>query len=109
MVFIRKTEEENLSVQPSPSVVSNSLQPHGLQYARLPCPSPTPPWQLFILFKDEILLLLISFIKSFNCILGLHLILAEIKDGWMDGSLCEGTVKSGWSMLLLLIRILVWG
>ena len=23
-------------------VVSNSLQPHGLQYARLPCPSPTP-------------------------------------------------------------------
>ena len=34
---------------------------------------------------------------------------AELKDGWMDGSLCEGTVKSGWSMLLLLIRILVWG
>ena len=24
------------------SVVSNSLQPHGLQHARLPCPSPTP-------------------------------------------------------------------
>ena len=24
------------------SVVSNSLQPHGLQQARLPCPSPTP-------------------------------------------------------------------
>ena len=24
------------------SVVSNSLQPHGLQDARLPCPSPTP-------------------------------------------------------------------
>ena len=23
------------------SVVSNSLQPHGLQHARLPCPSPT--------------------------------------------------------------------
>ena len=23
-------------------VVSNSLQPHGLQYARLPCPSPAP-------------------------------------------------------------------
>ena len=26
----------------SPSVVSDSLWPHGLQHARLPCPSPTP-------------------------------------------------------------------
>ena len=26
----------------SRSVVSNSLQPHGLQHARPPCPSPTP-------------------------------------------------------------------
>ena len=26
----------------SHSFVSNSLQPHGLQHARLPCPSPTP-------------------------------------------------------------------
>ena len=26
----------------SPSVVSGSLRPHGLQHARLPCPSPTP-------------------------------------------------------------------
>ena len=24
------------------SVMSNSLQPHGLQHTRLPCPSPTP-------------------------------------------------------------------
>ena len=31
-----------LSVQFSRSVVSNSLRPHGLQHARLPCPSPTP-------------------------------------------------------------------
>ena len=31
-----------LSIQFSRSVVSNSLQPHGLQHARLPCPSPTP-------------------------------------------------------------------
>ena len=31
-----------LSVQFSHSVVSNSLWPHGLQHARLPCPSPTP-------------------------------------------------------------------
>ena len=30
------------SVQFSCSVVSDSLQPHGLQQARLPCPSPTP-------------------------------------------------------------------
>ena len=31
-----------LAVQFSPSVMSNSLQPHGLQHTRLPCPSPTP-------------------------------------------------------------------
>ena len=30
------------TVQFSCSVVSNSLQPHGLQHARLPCLSPTP-------------------------------------------------------------------
>ena len=30
------------SVQFSRSVMSNSLRPHGLQYARPPCPSPTP-------------------------------------------------------------------
>ena len=30
------------SVQFSHSVVSDSLQPHGLQHARLPCSSPTP-------------------------------------------------------------------
>ena len=30
------------SVQLSCSVMSNSLWPHGLQYARLPCTSPTP-------------------------------------------------------------------
>ena len=30
------------SVQFSHSVVSDSLQPHGPQHARLPCPSPTP-------------------------------------------------------------------
>ena len=30
------------SVQFSCSVVSESLQPHGLQHARPPCPSPTP-------------------------------------------------------------------
>ena len=30
------------SVQFSCSVLSDFLRPHGLQYARLPCPSPTP-------------------------------------------------------------------
>ena len=30
------------SVQFSHSVISDSLRPHGLQYARLPCPSSTP-------------------------------------------------------------------
>ena len=30
------------SVQCSPSVMSDSLWPHGLQHARLPCPSPIP-------------------------------------------------------------------
>ena len=30
------------AVQFSRSVLSNSLQPHGLQHARLPCPSPNP-------------------------------------------------------------------
>ena len=32
----------SLSVQFSHSVVSDSLQPHGLQHARPPFPSPTP-------------------------------------------------------------------
>ena len=41
---IRKTKNlRNLSlVQFSRSVVSDSFRPHGLQHARLPCPSPTP-------------------------------------------------------------------
>ena len=30
------------SVQFSHSVMSDSLQPHGLQHTRLPCPAPTP-------------------------------------------------------------------
>ena len=31
-----------ISVQFSRSVISNSLQPHGLQHSRLPCPLPIP-------------------------------------------------------------------
>ena len=34
--------DEYLSVQFSFSVLSDSLWPHGLQHARLPCPSPPP-------------------------------------------------------------------
>ena len=34
--------QEIASVQFSHSVVSDTLQPHGLQHARLPCPSPIP-------------------------------------------------------------------
>ena len=33
---------DTFSVQFSRSVMSDSLRPHGLQHARLPCPSPTP-------------------------------------------------------------------
>ena len=33
---------KSTSVQFSLSVMSDSLQPHGLQHSRLPCPSPTP-------------------------------------------------------------------
>ena len=31
-----------VSIQFNPSVVSDSLRPHGLHHAKLPCPSPTP-------------------------------------------------------------------
>ena len=32
----------NIAIQFSGSVMSDSLRPHRLQHARLPCPSPTP-------------------------------------------------------------------
>ena len=41
------------SVQFSHSVVSNSLQRHGLQHTRPPCPSPTPGWSLLKLMSIE--------------------------------------------------------
>ena len=37
-----KTQQTGFSVQFSCSIVSDSLRPHGLQYARFPCPSPAP-------------------------------------------------------------------
>ena len=40
--FQNSIPSQSLSHQFSRSVVSDSLQPHGLQHARLPCPSPTP-------------------------------------------------------------------
>ena len=39
---LEKIELFSYSVPFGCSVVSNSLWPHGLQHARLPCPSPTP-------------------------------------------------------------------
>ena len=39
---IKDTRLYYSSVQFSRSVVADSLRPHGLQHARLPCPSPTP-------------------------------------------------------------------
>ena len=40
--FIQSQKYSFSSVQFSRSVMSNSLWSHGLQHARLPCPSPTP-------------------------------------------------------------------
>ena len=41
-LHIKVSVQTFVSVLFSRSVVSDSLQPHGLQYTRLPCPSPTP-------------------------------------------------------------------
>ena len=42
-IFKKKLKlQGNQSVQFSHSVMSDSLRPHGLQHARLPCPSPIP-------------------------------------------------------------------
>ena len=40
--FLSQSNITHASVQFSCSVVSDSLQPHELQYTRPPCPSPTP-------------------------------------------------------------------
>ena len=40
--YINVLHECNIYLQFSLSVMSNSLQPHELQHARPPCPSPTP-------------------------------------------------------------------
>ena len=40
--YLPSLEDSKVSVQFSRSVMSNSLQPHELQHARPPCPSPTP-------------------------------------------------------------------
>ena len=46
LLKLKKPEIRNLlnevSVQFTRLVVSNSLRPHGLQHTRPPCPSPTP-------------------------------------------------------------------
>ena len=43
------------SVQFSHSVMSDSLRPHGLQDARLPCPSPTPRALLKLRFIESVM------------------------------------------------------
>ena len=42
IIWMNRYNFQFSSAQFSRSVVSHSLQPHGLQYARPPCPSPTP-------------------------------------------------------------------
>ena len=42
MIPLMRNVQNRQIHQFSRSVVSDSLQPHGLQHARLPCPSPTP-------------------------------------------------------------------
>ena len=41
-VFSNNTVQKHQFFGAEPSAWSNSLQPHGLQHPRLPCPSPTP-------------------------------------------------------------------
>ena len=41
-VYIYTHTQRNIVVLFSPSIVSSSLQSHGLQHIMLPCPSPTP-------------------------------------------------------------------
>ena len=43
------------SVQFSHSVMSDSLRPHGLQHARLPCPSPTPRAYSKLMSKESVM------------------------------------------------------
>ena len=42
MFYLKVSFSSTLSFKFSHSVLSDSLWPHGLQHARLPCPSPTP-------------------------------------------------------------------
>ena len=42
IIWMNRYNFQFSSAQFSRSVVSHSLQPHGLQHARPPCPSPTP-------------------------------------------------------------------
>ena len=46
---------ERKSVRFSHSVMSNSLWPHGLQHARLPCPSPTPSDQTHVHWVSDVI------------------------------------------------------
>ena len=43
LFVLKANRKRDLAVQFSRSVVSDTLGPHGLQHARLPCPSPVIP------------------------------------------------------------------
>ena len=45
----------NLSIQFSHSVMSDSLRPHGLQHARLPCPSPNSRCLLKLMSIEQVM------------------------------------------------------
>ena len=51
----RRKSPQFSSVQFSPSVMSDSLQPYGLQDSRLPCPSPTPGSLLKLMSVESVM------------------------------------------------------
>ena len=88
------------SVQFGRSVMSDSLRPHGLQHARLPCPSPTPTDASFIRKKKNPTVCKTA-IHSLHPIL-LILFLAFL------GSVAAGSVCAA-VMPNLTTRLLSWG
>ena len=72
------------SVQFSHSVESDSLQPHGLQLSRLPCPSPTPN------SRSLLKLISIELVMPFN-----HLILCRLHLKWIMNNTINCIKKRG--------------
>ena len=84
------------------SVVSDSLQPHELQHARLPCPPPTPrvhsdsrpssPWCHLILCRP--LLLLPPIPPSIRVFSNEYPGLISFRMDWLDPLAVQGTLNS---------------